>query len=264
MSSFDEKILSIVNSMSASIPTNPFKNKWISILGDAMSTYEGWQTTSGFNYPFDTVNDVSKTWWHQLLTKLEANLCVNYSTNDHYLNRYCTDEGCANIKLHREEGTEYMNLNGTKVMAPFRQDPDVILVSLGTEDFEEGRNLGETYANPYSEVEETFIGGYIKMLYTILKNYPNAKVYCLTPAQYGRNRKGFGPNGSGKFFFEFVETVERIARMFSLPCIHADEAGYNNVITGDYITRVTDHFGVPQANAMEMIANKCYKELMNK
>ena len=44
MSSFDEKIIKIVSNMSGD---NPFKDKWISIIGSRYSA------TIGRNFPFD-------------------------------------------------------------------------------------------------------------------------------------------------------------------------------------------------------------------
>ena len=259
-STFDEKILSIVNSMSASIPTNPFKNKWISIFGDGMSTYEGWNIlVDEFKYPHETVNDVSKTWWHQLLTKLEAKLCVNCSVlaqaaTDYYKD----DEHWILNKLHREGGTEYVNLDGTHETATNRQDPDIILVSIGTDDFANNKTLGE-FKHPSLEEEMTFSYGYNKMIFTLQKNYPNTKIYCLTPIPFGKPYGGFGPNNKENYFWEFVYEVEKIARVYSLPCIHVDKAGFNHVVSENYI----DEDGNLKANAMEMIANKCYKEIMN-
>ena len=64
--SFNEKILNAVSDI-ATIVNNPFKDKWVSILGDSISTYKGYIPEGNSNYcPNDDVNDVSKTWWHIL------------------------------------------------------------------------------------------------------------------------------------------------------------------------------------------------------
>ncbi len=59
---------------------NPFKDKWISILGDSISTYNGWIPEGNeAYYPEKRQISVKDTWWHKLLTKLEAKLCINQS-----------------------------------------------------------------------------------------------------------------------------------------------------------------------------------------
>ena len=72
MASIDEKLLNVLSDVSQRV-NNPFKDKWISILGDSISTYEGWMPEGNAKwYPGGDVNDVSKTWWHILLSKLGA------------------------------------------------------------------------------------------------------------------------------------------------------------------------------------------------
>ena len=60
MASFDEKILSIVKGFNSTIPKNVFKDKWVSIVGDGISTYKGWvpEDDTAF-YPYKDV-DVKK------------------------------------------------------------------------------------------------------------------------------------------------------------------------------------------------------------
>ena len=41
MASIDEKLLNVLSDVSQRV-NNPFKDKWISILGDSISTYDGW------------------------------------------------------------------------------------------------------------------------------------------------------------------------------------------------------------------------------
>ena len=81
----ENKLVEIVKAHEESIndaAKNPFKDKWVSILGDSISTYNGWVPAgNSYYYPKDDVNDVKKTWWHILLKKLGAKLCVNESWN---------------------------------------------------------------------------------------------------------------------------------------------------------------------------------------
>ena len=47
--SFNEKILNAVSDI-ATIVNNPFKDKWVSILGDSISTYEGYIPEGNSSY----------------------------------------------------------------------------------------------------------------------------------------------------------------------------------------------------------------------
>ncbi len=56
------------------------KNERILIFGDSYSTYEGY-IPEGFDayYPALDVDDVSKTWWHSLLSETESEMVLNNS-----------------------------------------------------------------------------------------------------------------------------------------------------------------------------------------
>ena len=125
--------------------TNPFKGKWISILGDDASAYTGWTTSS------DEASEKSFTaqsmWWHKLLTKLGAKLCVNYSYKGCDLDSVlATDTLC----LHREDGKAYKNLDGTTETASSEVKPDVVLIFLGMTDFYNNKEYKEWTDVQYS------------------------------------------------------------------------------------------------------------------
>ena len=69
------------------IPDNPFKDKWVSIIGDYTSVYDGWDWEHHLDdsiekdpiVPNEEITDPSMMWWHKLLSKLGAKLCVNNS-----------------------------------------------------------------------------------------------------------------------------------------------------------------------------------------
>ena len=151
VSSLDNAVKALQSSSSGSTSSNsPFKGKWISILGDDLSTFTGYTLEETFDetdaiYPSNTtVDTVDKTWWHILLTKLGAKLCVNDSWKNRIL---CSDNeedetntNDAMYRLSRKKDKEYINLDGTKAKAEAQQEPDVILVLLGNLDFDIGKN----------------------------------------------------------------------------------------------------------------------------
>lgn len=82
--------------------TNGFEGKILSILGDSISTFEGYVPTSdGHNlehrstYPSSSLlTDVSDTWWNRLITNLKMKLGVNDSwSGTRVSNSSTTDTG---------------------------------------------------------------------------------------------------------------------------------------------------------------------------
>ena len=210
MNSFDEKLLKIVSVMTSAggssgssssgssgssssdstgdstgdstvVGNNPFKGKWVSILGDDASAYTGWTTlTSNASSKSFTAQSM---WWHKLLTKLGAKLCVNYSDKGIVCTSLISD---SSICLHREIGKNYKNLDGTVETSTEEVNPDVILIFLGMTDYYNNAMFGEytfyhigietsTYENT------TLIQCYDTVVYRIRQKYPNASIFCISP-----------------------------------------------------------------------------------
>ena len=266
MASIDEKLLNVLSDVSQRV-NNPFKDKWISILGDSISTYDGWiPEGNAIYYPKDDVNDVSKTWWHILLTKLGAKLCVNESWGGRLMCEAKTSTKAAYNavnKLHRIKGNTYINLDGTTTTATENINPDVILVFVGINDFNGGVALGDiTSCKPsYSmNTATSFIDSYNAFLCSLVGTYyKNAQCYLMEPA-YISNIGFQEKNTSNNYLSEFQAAVRHEAEIVGLNCIHiskiAVHAGNStiNLIQTDKIH--------PKAIMMEKIANQCYSEMM--
>ena len=256
------KLIEVIKSLS---PENPFKDKWVSIFGDHISTFNGWNygtSDETASYPFDSVNSVNKTWWHLLLSKLEAKLCVNQSENERYVteirtNSYFLDKIAL---LHRNIGCEYINLDGTKETATVRQDPDIILVAVGNNDFDKhpqpiGKPSWET-----NTADACFAQGYEYLMNIISQNYPNAVIYCLTPT-YSDYSKRAPYNGAGCSFSQYVDVVETEAAHYSSPCIHTHCL---NIHQHNYADYLMNEDRLPNEKMMKLIAEKCYSDMMEK
>lgn len=125
--------------LSAPVET-PLKGKSISILGDSISTYQGY-IPSGYAcfYPEtqNDVKDVTQTWWMQVLYNTGMRLAVNGSYS---ASAVCGDSqaedssaGCSTRRIN-----ELMGADGTV--------PDVILVYMGANDFSAPWNWGNLMA----------------------------------------------------------------------------------------------------------------------
>ena len=262
MSSFDEKILNAVNDISTT--NNPFKGKWVSILGDSISTYKGY-IPEGNNvyYPNDDVDDVSKTWWHILLTKLGAKLCVNNSSGSRLV---CDDSDNSAIvavpTLHREAGKTYVNLDGTTEVATKWINPDIILINLGMNDFLGAKTLGEFNVKclTAAPAESTFYDWYnYILLKTVGLSYRNAQVYCLDMT-FSKYKDHFltAIASTGATLPEYQQAIKDEARIYGLKCLHTSSICVHGANT-DKLLIDKIH---PKADMMKMIANQCYHEMM--
>lgn len=271
----ENKITELETKVDNIIQDNPFKDKWISIFGDSISTFKGYVPSKNEYYYPDTSNSeysvkkVTQTWWHQLLTRLGAKLCVNDSWSGRTVTNYSEPNSAANRgNLHRVTGQPYMNLDGTTEIATEDQYPDVILIMLGVNDFNRNCSLGNYEAKNYTNTSTTteFYVQYNVMLMSIcgvytdpLQNYPNAQVYCLQTTFSTCNT--FPPkNQNNVSQIEFNQAIEQEATLYSSKTLHTYELGvYNTNAAANYVDSQRLH---PNTKMMTKIANKCYNEML--
>ena len=167
------------------------QGKTVSILGDSISTMGGvsnntaYNSTIGSNAVYYGANGIltrADTWWQQTIDALGMELLVNNSwsgscvlhTRSGTVGAYA--DRC--IQLHNDHTGE---------------EPDVIVVFLGTNDFSyyqsalgtanidydklitDNGNGRFTYATPVTTCE-----AYAVMLHKMVQRYPDAEVYCMT------------------------------------------------------------------------------------
>ena len=157
-----------------------------SILGDSISTYEGYsdngaanETIAGYRlyYPrWGNSVEAKDTWWYQAAQMLDLRLLVNNSFSGSCL-------------LKAAYGAEGAYLDRCVQMHSGEEDPDIIAVYLGTNDYYAyGDTLGtfgsidfdhlitpEGYGSP-----ETTMEAYAITLHKIKARYPDADIYCFT------------------------------------------------------------------------------------
>ena len=260
MTSFDEKIFNAVSDM-ANIANNPFKDKWVSILGDSISTFANYIPEENTTYyPAGDVNLEFKTWWHILLTKLGAKLCVNNS----YGGRKVCGDADADVKnavnkLHRVAGQKYINLDGKYETATEDVQPDIILVLLGTNDFNAGVTLGslEMKYLGTSNFTTDFYKSYNCLLVSLIINYPKTQIYCLDGI-YDGNFNFIGTNSAGNRQPEFINAIIEIAKFTTVHCLHPYNICVTDVTKDEYMIDKLH----PNAKMMKMIANQCYREML--
>ena len=134
------------------------RERTISILGDSISTYEGF-TPMGYDF-YDRytrreagISSVEDTWWMQVIRAMGGRLGYNHSISGSTVSGNISLSGTSGIRQ------QALAINGS---------PDVILLYMGSNDW------------AYSVLPEEFEQAYASMLTSLKKLYPFAKIYAAT------------------------------------------------------------------------------------
>ena len=205
-----------------------FRGKVVSILGDSISTFEGWiPVEDGHNlkhrkrYPqADLLMDVSLTWWHKLINNLGAKLGVNDSwAGSRVHNSASSNSGDLGPDACMASITRITNLgaNGT---------PDLIFFYGGTNDAGKGVEIGTFNSDIAHKVDltatkwSTFADAYAAAIMRMQYYYPDAKIIALTPmwvkSYYSVPRMN-----------DFAEVIIQICDYFGVPVIDLRKCGIN-------------------------------------
>lgn len=178
--------------------------KTVSILGDSISTYEGWVPDGYVDFfPMNgEVDNVDDTWWKPFIDDAGLQFCANSSSSG---------STCVGDSLSADD-PKY-------ACSSYRIDdlvgkggiyPDIIIVYLGTNDLLTGVPLGENDGTePVEEgLIETFSDAYSLILDKLESQYPGARIFCCTLAQ-------IGDWGEKQPFVEFVNGLGLTAEDYS-------------------------------------------------
>ncbi len=168
---------------------NKYFGKQFSILGDSISTLEGYNP-DGYHLFYTGeicdrtgVHEKKDTWWGKVIAYFGGELLVNNSWSGSRVTKYPNRDtlfpsGCS------DERTKALHIGDVK--------PDVIIIYLGTNDWFYGARvevehkefhddkIGEL-ADEYLQGDETiFSSAYAKMLADLKRNYPDAEIFCCT------------------------------------------------------------------------------------
>lgn len=206
-----------------------FEGKVISILGDSISTFEGWiPVADGHNlahrkrYPqADLLMDVRLTWWHKLITNLGAKLGVNDSwAGSRVFNNATTNSGDQGPDACMASITRITNLgsNGT---------PDIIFFYGGTNDVGHKTNIGafdstvnHTTVDLTSKTWTSFADAYKTAIMRMQYYYPDTKIISLLPMW----TTSYYTVGN---MDKYGEVVKSICDYFGVPVIDLRACGIN-------------------------------------
>ncbi|MBD5520928.1 MAG: hypothetical protein HDR03_06830 [Lachnospiraceae bacterium] len=213
------------------------KDKTLSILGDSISTYEGWIPDEyAVFFPLDgEVGDVDETWWKMFMDDAGMQFCANSSSSG----STCVGDSlsidnpkfaCSNYRID-----DLIGKGGTY--------PDVIIVYMGTNDCLTSIPIGENDGTQFVEegVIETFSDAYTLILDKLESQYPMAQIYCCTLTQLGSWGSGNKPfvtfvNSDGLTSEDYSKQIETIASNRGLNVIDLCNCGINEKNMPQYVT----------------------------
>lgn len=189
-----------------------YKNKLFSVLGDSISTLEGYSVPKGAEF-YEGMNkfmaDVfspKNTWWGQVISRLGGELLINNSFSGSIVCEIPKCEipsyGCS------DERTSALHRGGAL--------PDVIMIFMGINDWGCGIAPTEKYrANARNGL--VFERDYARMLEKLKKNYPSAELWCFTLPVSACRKSGsfeFPYYCGGYHIAEYCEAIRACAEKY--------------------------------------------------
>ena len=205
------------------IGRSAYSGKTLSILGDSISTYAGHiPAENATYYPYETVDAVEKTWWHKLVTALGMSVEVNNSWSGSRVTTTSGQESAGCMARCENLGS----------------NPDVIIVWMGINDFNNEVSLGEYDGSGTVPTDtNSFREAYAIMLNKIMTKYQKAEIWVCTLAPCERNSGSGFPeiNDNGVPLRAFNKAIRELAEAFGARVLEHSSCGmtYQNMSVYD-------------------------------
>lgn len=233
--------------------SNSLYGKKLSILGDSISTYNGY-IPSGYDnfYPSGDVDNVNKTWWMNLINKSGMSLLKNASWSG--------------SQISGDMSTAYAGCSDARISALKDGStlPDIIIVYISTNDWVRSVETGVYTSTENVDTSSTTISNisdaYALMLYKLRTTYPAARVYCLTNLEGRTTTDTVFPilNHNGESIHNVNHAIAEIAHIFGAKVIDLQTCGIHFWNIASYTTDGRIH---PNTAGMKIIADTVYKQL---
>lgn len=247
------------------LPESCLKDKKISIYGDSISTYAGYIPTGNATYYTGSncgVSSVNDTWWKKVIDALGLELLVNNSWSGRAVSSIRDSWEAHPTDAGYKEANVLQLKDGTTL-------PDIIIVKLGINDFNDGCQLGTYDGSSALPSDPTkFTDAYAMMMDLIMTNFPLARVYCCLLMQCERSGTAGFPevNSRGDSINDWNDAIRKLAKAFGAEVLDHDVCGityYNlSTYTGDYSSQ-TGQALHPNAAGHSLIANKTIEQMDN-
>lgn len=242
-------------------PARSLEGLKLSILGDSISTFDGYIPTDyNIYYPGSgEISAVEKTWWFQVLGATGMELNANASSSN------------TNITGDSQDTTGSAPGCSTKRMIDLTPGddgpaPDILIVFMGTNDFLRSVELG-SFSAPQKQEEgviENFCDAYELMLQKLNALYPNTQIYFCTLLETSAGDVDENPeawpatNRKGNTIGDFNAEIATIASAYNYPVIDVHNCG----ITYDTLDQYTGDGVHPNAEGARLIAEYITHELL--
>lgn len=194
--------------------------KTYSILGDSISTYQGYLPSdeAGYDgatyahfYPRTGLNNVEQTWWRKMEQITGLTLLKNCSWSG---STCCGDSTATN--------TAQAGCSTRRVadLANGAETPDIIIIYIGINDMY-GKQLGEWDANEEIPAEGTinyYAEAYALLLSKVMQAYPSAEIYCCSLLECPTVDVQADPktfpciNSHGESLWQYNQAIENICK----------------------------------------------------
>ncbi len=200
-----------------------YTNKYFSILGDSISTFEGYSEPKSAVY-YDSfykrasgVVTLLDTWWGQVIEKLGGKLLVNHSWSGSRVTHspFCEvpSFACSNER--------------TSALGKEDVLPDVIIVFMGVNDW--GAGVAINSENPQEKnADAFFLTAYESMLKKLKVNYPKAEIWCMTlPISCCLKNENFAfmPTYAGRHIAKYCQAIQSCAAQYDCRVIDLYNCG---------------------------------------
>ena len=230
--------------------TNPKDRMTFAVMGNSISTYEGY-LPSGYavyyaTYRGYTANlQVGDTWWMQLSRMTGMTFLTNSSWSG---SRVATTSDKSLISAFTSD--DRINSVGRAGI------PDAIIIAGGTNDWSGGKSpLGE-YSTTVFDDSLTFRGAYTMLLYKLKKRYPNIILLC--SSIFPRGQAATQENTLGWTQNDANESIKHIAEQFGGYYIDCTGVPLSN----NWKENTTDGYLHPSAKGHKMIAECMTQSLL--
>lgn len=221
-----------------------YRNKLFSILGDSISTLDGYSEPDGMAFyaagkKYEAqVFSPEDTWWGIVIQALGAELLVNNSISGSMV----SDHPCCLIPTYAcsDERTSTLGKN--------EKEPDVIMVMVGTNDW--GCGVKPIPENDLESADPcVFSVAYSMMLDKLRTNYPRSEIWCFTlPVNSKKQNEEleFSYRSHGRHIEEYCDVIRSVSEKFGCRVVDL----YSELLSFDTI----DGFH-PNVSGMKSIAD---------
>lgn len=217
--------------------------KKVSIIGDSISTYNGY-IPSGYRYyyPRGDIQNVNDTWWMSLINETGLVLLKDAAWSGSGVTG--NSEGAASAACSTQRVSD---------LADGDTKPDIILIYISTNDWAgstievpDSREIGSFDSRSEIPAEGTITNisdAYALMLYKIRTTYPQARVYCITNIEGRQTEDQTYPieNDHNQTIHQVNHAITEIAHIFGATVVDLETCGIHYWNVSSYTVDGTLH-----------------------